>query len=40
MPEDPLLGETEDISFRLVHRDTPGLKKLIIAHQTKVRKWR
>src|ERR1700693_1469658 len=38
MPEDPLLGETEDISFRLVHRDTP-VSKLVIAHQTKVRKW-
>src|SRR5579864_7072860 len=38
MPEDPELGETEDISFRLVDRDTP-LSKLVIAHQTKVRKW-
>jgi D-proline reductase (dithiol) PrdB len=38
MPDDPPLGETEDISFRLVHRDTP-VSKLIIAHQTKVRKW-
>jgi D-proline reductase (dithiol) PrdB len=38
MPEDPLLGETEDITFRLVHRDTP-VSKLVIAHQTKVRKW-
>jgi hypothetical protein len=35
---DPPLGETEDISFRLVHRDTP-VSKLVIAHQTKVRKW-
>jgi D-proline reductase (dithiol) PrdB len=38
LPEDPLLGETEDISFRLVDRDTP-VSKLVIAHQTKVRKW-
>ncbi len=38
MPSDPLLGETEDISFRLVHRDAP-VSKLVIAHQTKVRKW-
>jgi hypothetical protein len=38
MPEDPPLGETEDISFRLVHRDTP-VSNLVIAHQTKVRKW-
>jgi D-proline reductase (dithiol) PrdB len=38
MPDDPPLGETEDISFRLVHRDT-AVSKLVIAHQTKVRKW-
>lgn len=38
LPEDPLLRETEDISFRLVPRDTPA-SKLVIAHQTKVRKW-
>lgn len=38
VPEDPLLGETEDISFRLIHRDTP-LSRLIVAHKTKVRKW-
>ena len=37
MPDDPPLGETEDISFRLVHRDT-AVSKLAIAHQTKVRK--
>src|SRR4029077_18214364 len=36
--EDPLLGETEDISFRLIHRDTP-LSRLVVAHKTKVRKW-
>jgi D-proline reductase (dithiol) PrdB len=37
LPEDPKLGETEDISFRLIHRDTP-VSKLVISHQTKVRK--
>ena len=36
--EDPPLGETEDISFRLLHRDTP-LSKLVISHKTAVRKW-
>jgi hypothetical protein len=38
LQEDPPLGETEDISFRLVHRDTP-VSNLVIAHQTAVRKW-
>ena len=38
LPSDPPLGETEDISFRLIHRDTP-LSKLIVSHKTKVRKW-
>ncbi|HVB34036.1 MAG TPA: glycine/sarcosine/betaine reductase selenoprotein B family protein [Patescibacteria group bacterium] len=38
LPEDPPLGETEDISFRLLHRDAP-LSKLVISHQTVVRKW-
>ncbi len=38
LPEDPKLGETEDISFRLISRDTP-ISKLVISHQTKVRKW-
>jgi D-proline reductase (dithiol) PrdB len=38
LPEDPPLGETEDISFRLLPRDTP-LSKLIISHKTAVRKW-
>lgn len=38
LPEDPPLGETEDISFRLIPRDTPA-SRLVIAHQTKVRKW-
>jgi D-proline reductase (dithiol) PrdB len=38
LPEDPKLGETEDISFRLIDRDTP-VSDLVISHQTKVRKW-
>jgi D-proline reductase (dithiol) PrdB len=38
LPEDPPLGETEDISFRLLHRDTPP-SKLVISHKTVVRKW-
>jgi D-proline reductase (dithiol) PrdB len=38
LPEDPLLGETEDISFRLIPRDTP-MSRLVVAHKTKVRKW-
>lgn len=38
LAEDPLLGETEDISFRLIPRDTPT-SQLVVAHQTKVRKW-
>jgi hypothetical protein len=38
LPSDPPLGETEDISFRVIHRDTP-LSKLILSHKTKVRKW-
>jgi D-proline reductase (dithiol) PrdB len=38
LPEDPPLGETEDISFRLLPRDTP-LSKLVISHKTVVRKW-
>jgi D-proline reductase (dithiol) PrdB len=38
LPEDPRLEETEDISFRLVPRDTP-VSKLVISHQTRVRKW-
>jgi D-proline reductase (dithiol) PrdB len=36
--EDPPLGETEDISFRLIPRDTP-MSRLVVAHKTKVRKW-
>jgi D-proline reductase (dithiol) PrdB len=38
LPDDPQLGETEDISFRLIHRDTP-MSRLVVAHKTKVRKW-
>ena len=38
MPEDPPLGETEDISFRLLNRTT-SLSKLVISHKTVVRKW-
>ena len=38
LAEDPLLGETEDISFRLIPRDAP-MSRLVVAHQTKVRKW-
>ena len=38
LPEDPPLGETEDISFRLIPRDTP-MSRLVVAHKTKVRKW-
>jgi len=38
LPDDPPLGETEDISFRLIHRDTP-VSNLIISHKTRVRKW-
>jgi len=38
LPADPPLLETEDITFRLLHRDTP-LDRLIVSHQTLVRKW-
>jgi D-proline reductase (dithiol) PrdB len=38
LPEDPVLGETEDISFRLLHRDI-ALSRLVISHKTAVRKW-
>lgn len=37
-PEDPLLRETEDISFRLLDRSV-ALGDLVMAHQTIVRKW-
>jgi hypothetical protein len=37
-PEDPPLGETEDISFRPVHRDIP-LSQLVMSHKTIVRKF-
>lgn len=38
LPEDPPLGETEDISFRLLPRET-RLSALAISHKTIVRKW-
>jgi D-proline reductase (dithiol) PrdB len=38
LPGDPPLAETEDISFRLIHRDTP-LSRLVVSHKTRVRKW-
>lgn len=38
LPEDPALGETEDISFRLLPRDAQ-LSSLVISHKTSVRKW-
>ncbi len=36
--DDPMLRETEDITFRLLNRDLP-LTKLVMAHRTVVRKW-
>jgi D-proline reductase (dithiol) PrdB len=38
LPADPPLLETEDITFRLLHRDTP-IDRLIVSHKTLVRKW-
>ncbi|MFY9527700.1 MAG: hypothetical protein WBC04_13590 [Candidatus Acidiferrales bacterium] len=38
LPDDPPLGDTEDISFRLVHRSTPT-SKLVVSHMSPVRKW-
>ncbi len=38
LPEDPPLLETEDITFRLLPRDTP-IDRLVVSHQTLVRKW-
>lgn len=38
LPGDPPLLETEDISFRLLHRDTP-IDRLVVSHKTLVRKW-
>ena len=32
------LGETNDLSYRLIHHDTP-LSELLVAHKTPVRKW-
>ncbi len=36
--DEPLLGETNDLSYRLLDRDTP-FSELTIAHQTPVRVW-
>ena len=36
--DDAPLGETNDLSYRLVHRDLP-LSDLVIDHMTPVRKW-
>ena len=38
LPEDPPLKETEDVTFRLLHRDTP-LDRLVVSHKTLIRKW-
>jgi hypothetical protein len=35
---DPMLRETEDITFRLIDRNVP-LGELVMAHRTVVRKW-
>lgn len=35
---EPLLQETNDLSYRLIERETP-LSELIVAHQTPVRVW-
>ncbi|HVA25561.1 MAG TPA: glycine/sarcosine/betaine reductase selenoprotein B family protein [Chloroflexota bacterium] len=38
LPSEPLLEETNDLSYRLIDRDTP-LSDLIVAHKTPVRVW-
>jgi D-proline reductase (dithiol) PrdB len=38
LPDDPALLETEDVSFRLLHRDVP-LERLVVSHKTLVRTW-
>jgi D-proline reductase (dithiol) PrdB len=38
LPSDPPLLETEDITFRLLHRDVP-IDQLVVSHKTLVRKW-
>ena len=35
---EPLLQETNDLSYRIIDRETP-LSELIVAHQTPVRVW-
>jgi D-proline reductase (dithiol) PrdB len=37
-PDEPLLGETNDLSYRLIARETP-YSGLMVAHQTPVRRW-
>jgi D-proline reductase (dithiol) PrdB len=36
--DEPLLAETNDLSYRLIDRETP-YTDLIVAHQTPVRRW-
>jgi D-proline reductase (dithiol) PrdB len=36
--DQPLLGETNDLSYRLIDRETP-YSDLVVAHQTPVRRW-
>ena len=36
--DEPLLAETNDLSYRRIDRETP-LTDLVVAHQTPVRKW-
>ncbi len=38
LPTEPLLSETNDLSYRIIHRDVP-LSELVIAHQTPIRFW-
>lgn len=38
LPSDPPLRETEDISFRLLPRESP-IGELVVSHRTLVRKW-
>lgn len=38
LPSEPLLEETNDLSYRVIERATP-LSELIVAHKTPVRKW-
>jgi len=38
LKEDKPMAETNDLSYRLLHRDTP-LSELKVSHMTPVRKW-